>query len=134
MDTYAQLQEIRTYYKFHDVDVDRYELGGSYQHVMLSARELEPALASGGPVVRQPRIYFGRGTLSYVIVKTSTPEFDYPTFWPPVGGAGTPRPYVALRSYVASATKGRTKSGLPSPDGSRARRGASGWARSLEGG
>jgi uncharacterized membrane protein (UPF0182 family) len=31
MDTYAQLQEIRTYYKFHDVDVDRYELGGSYQ-------------------------------------------------------------------------------------------------------
>ena len=24
MDTYAQLQEIRTYYKFLDVDVDRY--------------------------------------------------------------------------------------------------------------
>ena len=44
MNTYAQLQEIRTYYKFHDVDVDRYELDGSYQQVMLSARELEPAL------------------------------------------------------------------------------------------
>ena len=43
IDTYAQLQEIRTYYKFLDVDVDRYELGGSYQQVMLSARELEPA-------------------------------------------------------------------------------------------
>ena len=26
IDTYAQLQEIRTYYKFHDVDVDRYWL------------------------------------------------------------------------------------------------------------
>jgi len=41
IDTYAQLQEIRTYYKFLDIDVDRYELGGSYQQVMLSARELE---------------------------------------------------------------------------------------------
>src|SRR5262249_25574599 len=35
MDTYAQLQEIRTYYKFHDVDVDRYRLDGAYQSVML---------------------------------------------------------------------------------------------------
>ncbi|WP_407176415.1 UPF0182 family protein [Bradyrhizobium sp. STM 3562] len=43
-DTYAQLQEIRTYYKFHDLDVDRYWLGGSYQSVMLSARELRPSL------------------------------------------------------------------------------------------
>src|SRR5258708_7106286 len=44
MDTYAQLQEIRTYYKFLDIDIDRYRLGGAYQQVMLSARELEPAL------------------------------------------------------------------------------------------
>jgi hypothetical protein len=42
MDTYAQLQEIRTYYKFHDIDIDRYEIGDSYQQVMLSARELDP--------------------------------------------------------------------------------------------
>ena len=106
IDTYAQLQEIRTYYKFHDPDVDRYELAGSYQQVMLSARELAPALlpanaqtwvnlhvlfthgngvvmspvtqksaeglpifylqdippvASGGPAIREPRIYFGQG-------------------------------------------------------------------------
>jgi uncharacterized membrane protein (UPF0182 family) len=123
MDTFAQLQEMRTYYKFHDVDVDRYELNDSYQQVMLSARELSPALlppnaqtwvnlhvlfthgngvvmspvtrksseglpifylqdippaASGGPAVREPRLYFGEGTASYVIVKGSTPEFDYP--------------------------------------------------------
>jgi uncharacterized membrane protein (UPF0182 family) len=44
MDTYGQLQEIRTYYKFHDVDVDRYRLDGTYQQVMLSARELKSAL------------------------------------------------------------------------------------------
>jgi uncharacterized protein len=43
-DTYAQLQEIRTYYKFHDLDVDRYWLDGTYQSVMLSARELRSSL------------------------------------------------------------------------------------------
>jgi uncharacterized membrane protein (UPF0182 family) len=123
LDTYAQLQEIRTYYKFHDADIDRYVLGGSYQQVMLSARELDSALlppnaqtwvnlhvlfthgngvvmspvtrtspeglpvfylqdippvASGGPAVTEPRIYFGEGDAPYVIVKGSTPEFDYP--------------------------------------------------------
>lgn len=123
MDTYAQLQEIRTYYKFHDADVDRYWLDGKYQSVMLSARELQPSLlppnaqtwvnrhllfthgngavmspvtrkspeglpllylhdippvASGGPPIAQPRIYFGEKMESYVIVKSSTPEFDYP--------------------------------------------------------
>ena len=46
MDTYAQLQEIRTYYRFLDVDVDRYHLDDSYQQVMLSARELDPSLLS----------------------------------------------------------------------------------------
>src|SRR4030081_2326687 len=41
-DPYAQLQEIRTYYKFHDLDVDRYWLDGSYQSVMLSAPPPRP--------------------------------------------------------------------------------------------
>ena len=44
MDTYAQLQEIRTYYKFLSVDIDRYQLDSGYRQVMLSARELESAL------------------------------------------------------------------------------------------
>ncbi len=123
MDTYAQLQEIRTYYKFLDVDEDRYDLNGSYQQVTLSAREIDttllssnaqtwvnlhvlfthgtgvvmspvtqksaeglpnfylqniPPVASGGPAIHEPRIYFGEGPDSYVIVKSSTPEFDYP--------------------------------------------------------
>ena len=123
IDTYAQLQEIRTYYKFLDVDVDRYELGSSYQQVMLSARELDttrlppnaqtwvnqhllfthgngivmspvtqksaeglpifnlhdiPPIASGGPPLSEPRIYFGESPESYVIVKGSMREFDYP--------------------------------------------------------
>lgn len=121
--TYAQLQEIRTYYKFHDLDVDRYWLDGSYQSVMLSARELRssllppnaqtwvnrhvlfthgngavmspvtrksteglplfylrdiPPVADGGPEIHEPRIYYGEESDHYVIVKGSTPEFDYP--------------------------------------------------------
>ena len=38
--TFGQLQEIRTYYKFTDVDNDRYLIGGEYRQIMLSPREL----------------------------------------------------------------------------------------------
>ncbi len=38
--TYGQLQEIRTYYKFRDVDNDRYLVDGEYRQLMLSPREL----------------------------------------------------------------------------------------------
>ena len=123
MDTYAQLQEIRTYYKFLSVDIDRYRLDSGYRQVMLSARELEPSMlpanaqtwvnlhllfthgigvvmspvteksteglpsfylqdippvSHGGPVINQPRLYFGEGGDGYVIVKGSVKEFDYP--------------------------------------------------------
>ncbi len=42
LDTYAQLQEIRQYYSFSQVDIDRYNLSGKEQQVMLSAREMSP--------------------------------------------------------------------------------------------
>lgn len=41
--TYSQLQQIRTYYKFFDVDNDRYLVNGQYTQVMLSPRELSYA-------------------------------------------------------------------------------------------
>ena len=41
--TYSQLQQIRTYYKFFDVDSDRYLVNGQYTQVMLSPRELSYA-------------------------------------------------------------------------------------------
>lgn len=40
-EVYAQFQEIRLYYEFNDVDVDRYKINGEVQHVMVSARELD---------------------------------------------------------------------------------------------
>ena len=38
--TYRQLQQIRTYYDFVDVDNDRYLINGEYRQIMLSPREL----------------------------------------------------------------------------------------------
>ncbi len=40
LDTFGQLQEIRTYYDFVSVDNDRYRIDGKYRQIMLSAREL----------------------------------------------------------------------------------------------
>jgi uncharacterized membrane protein (UPF0182 family) len=121
-DTYNQIQSIRLYYDFNDVDVDRYTIDGEYRQVMLSARELSAEKLAGeaqtwvnrklqfthgygvvlSPVnevtaqglpnlllkdippvgafdVTQPQIYFGEKTDDYVIVKTKTQEFDYPS-------------------------------------------------------
>jgi uncharacterized membrane protein (UPF0182 family) len=43
LDTFGQLQEIRTYYDFASVDNDRYRIDGRMRQVMLSARELNSA-------------------------------------------------------------------------------------------
>jgi uncharacterized protein len=40
LDSFGQLQEIRTYYDFVSVDNDRYTINGQYRQIMLSAREL----------------------------------------------------------------------------------------------
>jgi uncharacterized membrane protein (UPF0182 family) len=39
-DTLRQIQEIRTYYDFPDIDIDRYEVGGTMRQMMLATREL----------------------------------------------------------------------------------------------
>jgi hypothetical protein len=39
-DTLRQIQEIRTYYDFPSIDIDRYQIDGTMREVMLAAREL----------------------------------------------------------------------------------------------
>jgi hypothetical protein len=39
-DTLRQIQEIRTYYDFPDIDIDRYVINGTLREVMLATREL----------------------------------------------------------------------------------------------
>ncbi|HLQ74361.1 MAG TPA: UPF0182 family protein [Bacillota bacterium] len=40
LDIYNQLQTFRTYYKFNDMDIDRYKIDGKYEQVFVGAREL----------------------------------------------------------------------------------------------
>jgi uncharacterized membrane protein (UPF0182 family) len=40
-DVYDQQQTIRTYYSFNDIDIDRYTIGGKYQQLEISTRELD---------------------------------------------------------------------------------------------
>ncbi len=46
-DTYNQIQSIRLYYDFYDIDIDRYVIEGQYRQVMLSARELSADKLAG---------------------------------------------------------------------------------------
>ncbi len=41
LETYNQLQAIRTYYVFNDIDIDRYTLSGETQQVAIAVRELD---------------------------------------------------------------------------------------------
>lgn len=122
-DANTQLQEIRPYYAFLDVDIDRYMIDGNLRQVMVSARELSKdklpdeaqtwvnrklrythgygvtmnfvasATREGHPnylvkdippvsediEVEVPQIYYGQAPDDYVIVKTESEEFDYPS-------------------------------------------------------
>ncbi|EFK08397.1 conserved hypothetical protein [delta proteobacterium NaphS2] len=122
--TYQQIQSIRLYYDFNNVDVDRYVLGGQYRQLMLAARELvvrqlpaqantwvnrhltythgyglaaspvnevtreglprlfikdlPPVCEAGLQKIVRPEIYYGEMTDQYVLVKTTSKEFDFP--------------------------------------------------------
>ena len=42
LQTYNQIQALRQYYEFNDIDIDRYTIDGERRQVMLAARELVP--------------------------------------------------------------------------------------------
>src|ERR1700689_594753 len=73
--TYRQLQEIRLYYDFQDVDIDRYWINGKYTEVMLSPRELNISLLPDNAqtwVNRRLKFTHGSGlTMSPVHAKDS---------------------------------------------------------------
>jgi uncharacterized membrane protein (UPF0182 family) len=60
LDTFGQIQEIRTYYDFVSVDNDRYDINGQSRQVMLSARELNPAALPNRTWVNE-RLVFTHG-------------------------------------------------------------------------
>ncbi|MFA5073088.1 MAG: UPF0182 family protein [Nitrospirota bacterium] len=89
--TYSQLQQIRTYYHFNDVDNDRYTINGNYRQVMLSPRELSYADLPGKSWINERLVFthgFGMamGPVSG-ITKEGLPEF-YIKDIPPITSAG----------------------------------------------
>jgi uncharacterized membrane protein (UPF0182 family) len=89
--TYSQLQQIRTYYHFRDVDNDRYNVNGDYLQVMLSPRELSYADLPSKSWINE-RLVFTHGfglALGPVsgITKEGLPEF-YIKDIPPATSAG----------------------------------------------
>ncbi len=55
--TFGQLQEIRTYYDFVNVDNDRYQIGGVYRQVSLSPRELSTSSLPSRNWINEHLIY-----------------------------------------------------------------------------
>lgn len=92
--TYGKLQEIRTYYKFGDVDVGRYTLNGEYRQVTLSARELSYRdLPSRGWINEHLTYTHGYGLVAGPVNRISPeglPEFFLKDI-PPEATSGMPK-------------------------------------------
>ncbi len=61
LQTYRQTQEIRLYYQFYEVDVDRYHTEDGFHQVMLSARELANKLPPKASTWVNERLQFTHG-------------------------------------------------------------------------
>ncbi len=93
-DTIDQLQTVRKYYDFVDVDTDRYLINGGLRQLMLSARELNLAANTEATGWVNQRIIFTHGIgLVMVPVNEVTPEGQPVLFvkdLPPVSSSGAP--------------------------------------------
>ena len=80
--TYRQLQIIRTYYDFKDVDIDRYEVDDRTRQVLVSARELDTSqLAEQAQTWLNKHLVYTHG---YGLVLSASNESDtrgLPNFW-----------------------------------------------------
>ena len=107
--TLDQLQTVRTYYDFQDVDTDRYLIDGEPRQVMLSARELNlEANSQATGWVNQKIIYTHGIGVAMVPVNEVTPEGQPVLFikdLPPVSTAGAP-PVTEPRIYFGEAPSG----------------------------
>jgi len=95
--TYNQIQSIRLYYDFVNIDVDRYAIDSGYRQVMLGARELAPErLPAQAQTWVNRRLQFTHGYgVAMSAVNEVTPE-GLPTFFlqdvPPRGRILIDRP------------------------------------------
>ncbi|HEU4371032.1 MAG TPA: UPF0182 family protein [Methylomirabilota bacterium] len=115
--TFAQLQEIRTYYKFVDVDNDRYLINGEYRQLMLSPRELSYQHLPGGRNWINERLTYTHGYGVVVgpvsrITAEGLPEFFVKDI-PPQSSDGFPaitRPEIYYGELTSEYVLVRTRS------------------------
>ncbi len=98
-DTYNQIQSIRLYYDFTDIDVDRYQIDGSYRQVLLGARELSPEkLASQAQTWVNRRLQFTHGYGVTMSPTNAVTEQGLPHLLvkdvPPIGAFEITRPEI----------------------------------------
>jgi uncharacterized protein len=126
-DTLNQVQSIRPYYVFDDVDVDRYVVDGQYRQVMLSARELNPArLGSQAQTWVNRRLQYTHGYgVAMVPVNDISPE-GLPVLFirdlPPAGRIPVTRPeiyYGEVTDYYVIVNTGLEEFDFPSGDQSQ---------------
>jgi len=79
-DTYRSLQELRPYYVFNDVDIDRYIVEGRYRQVMLSAREMEQTPEQAQTWINQ-RLMFTHGYGLVMSPVTEIAQEGFPQFF-----------------------------------------------------
>lgn len=79
-DTYRSLQELRPYYVFNDVDIDRYIVDGRYRQVMLSGREIEQTPEQAQTWVNQ-RLMFTHGYGLVMSPVTEIAQEGFPEFF-----------------------------------------------------
>jgi hypothetical protein len=116
LSAYRQLQTLRPYYAFLDVDIDRYRIGGRQRQVMLAAREMETSRLSpqARTWVNEHQVFtHGYGLVMSPVNRVS--EEGMPEFYlkdiPPVSSVDLPvnRPQIyfgeATESYVVVNTK-----------------------------
>ena len=104
---YNQLQRIRQYYEFTDIDVDRYDLKAGRQQVMLATREMDPAsLAQVARTWQNTHLIYthGQGVVVSPVNTVSSQglpellEHDIPAVTDePALNIETPQVYFALR-------------------------------------
>ncbi|HET8623848.1 MAG TPA: UPF0182 family protein [Gemmatimonadales bacterium] len=74
LQTYGQLQEIRTYYDFVSVDDDRYWIDGKYRQILLSPRELNVASLPTRTFINEHLTFTHGMGLTLAPVNQVTPE------------------------------------------------------------
>ncbi len=114
LETYNQVQALRQYYAFNDVDVDRYVVDGERRQVMVAARELVPDRLNeeAQTWVNRKLVYtHGYGAaMSPVELVTADglPEF-YVKDLPPVGNIPITEPQVYFGELTNDYVIGRTE-------------------------